>query len=180
MGTSVTLACFAAGARIATPRGDVRVEELRVGDFVLVSANAARHEAPIVWIGRRWIDCASRPTPRSVWPVRIAAHAFGPGKPRRALHLSPDHAVFLHGVLIPVRYLVDDGNVTQVPMNEVDYWHVELPNHDVILAEGLAVESYLATGDADAASIWEARGFAPLTVRGPQVEAARELVAARH
>ena len=180
-GTAVTLACFAAGTRIEMPCGDVAVEELRVGDVVMLAARPSpgrgkfktRPYAPIVWMGWRYVDCTRHPAPRSVWPVRIAAHAFGRGKPRRALYLSPDHAVFLNGVLIPVRYLVDERSIVQVPMDAVEYWHVELPRHDVILAEGLAVESYLAAEDLDAAANWEARGCAPLIVTGPRLEGAR-------
>ena len=202
-GTAVTLsvACFAAGTRIATPRGDVAVEELSVGDAVMLVPHPSPHplpspaspakgegefrvgpgapfscEAPIVWIGRRYVDCAAHPRPREVWPVRIAADTFGRGRPRRALWLSPDHAIFLHDVLIPVRHLVDDRSIVRVPMDAVEYWHVELESHDVILAEGLPVESYLAAGDADAAIGWEARGAAPLVVCGPEVAAARELL----
>jgi len=32
-------------------------------------------------------------------------------------------------------------------MDEVTYYHVELDDHDLLLAEGLPVESYLDTGD---------------------------------
>jgi Hint domain len=186
-GTAVTLtgACFAAGTRIATPRGDVRVEALRVGDLVRLAQYVSpdrdgfesRPYEPIVWVGRRYVHCLHHAKPRDVWPVRVAAHAFGRGRPRRALYLSPDHAVFLNGVLIPVRYLIDDEQVAQVAMDEVDYWHVELPRHDVILAEGLAVESYLAADGLDAVSDWEAKGCAPLAVCGPQVAAVRHSMA---
>ncbi len=30
------------------------------------------------------------------------------------------------------------------------YWHLELPHHDLILAEGLSAESYLDTGNRGA------------------------------
>jgi collagen type I/II/III/V/XI/XXIV/XXVII alpha len=35
----------------------------------------------------------------------------------------------------------------QVAVDAVTYFHVELPRHDVLLAEGLAAESYLDTGN---------------------------------
>ena len=85
-----------------------------------------------------------------VWPVRIAAGAFAPGQPRRALLLSPDHAVFAGGGLIPARYLVNGATIAPVALPLLDYWHVELPAHDLLLAEGLAVESYLDTGNRGA------------------------------
>ena len=50
--------------------------------------------------------------------------------------LSPDHAVFEQGALIPVRHLLNDATITQVAGDHVTYWHVELAAHDVILAEG--------------------------------------------
>jgi hypothetical protein len=46
-----------------------------------------------------------------------------------------------------VRYLVNDASIAQIPLDTVTYWHVELPTHDVIPAEGLAAESYLDTGN---------------------------------
>jgi hypothetical protein len=61
--------------------------------------------------------------------------------------LSPDHAVAWDGVLIPIRYLVNGASIVQEPHDAVEYWHVELARHDIILAEGLAVESYLDTGN---------------------------------
>jgi Hint domain len=82
----------------------------------------------------------------------------------------------------------------QLDRGWIDYFHVELPSHDVVLAEGLPVESYLDCGDrhtfansggvtmlfADfAGDNWEMSGYAPLVLRGPEVEAARAHLLAR-
>ena len=198
-GTSVTMsvACFAAGTRIRTRRGDVVVEDLVEGDVVPMEIDGG--EAPIVWIGRSDVDCAHHPRPRTVWPVLISAHAFGPSMPERDLLLSPDHAVYVDEVLIPVGQLANGTSIAQVPVGKVTYYHVELPRHDVLLAEGLPVESYLDTGDRsnfangggpmrlfphflsapNAPVVWEARGCAPLIVTGPKLDAVRERVNAR-
>jgi len=188
--TTVRPACFVTGTRIGTERGDVPVEELREGDHVAMALGGAA-EPIVVWIGRRNVDCAHHPKPRLVWPVRIAAGAFGPGVPHRDLWLSPDHAVFFGGVLIPVKYLVNGGSIAQVATGEVTYWHVELPRHAVLLAEGLPTESYLDVGDRTsfangggavalypdfASRVWEAAGCAPLVVTGSELEAARQRV----
>jgi acetyl/propionyl-CoA carboxylase alpha subunit len=122
----------------------------------------------------------------------VAAGAFGPGRPERDLFLSPDHALFLEGVLIPVKHLIDGAAIVQVAREDVTYYHVELPRHAVLLAEGLAAESYLDAGDRgnfsnsrgvmalypDFATLrWEALGCAPLVVTGPPVEAVRAMLA---
>jgi hypothetical protein len=120
------------------------VELLREGDVVVTAAGEPR---PIRWIGHRRIDCRRHPKPHDVWPVRVHAGAFGDGLPRRELWLSPDHAVFVEGVLIPVRYLINGRTIVQQRIREVTYYHVELATHDVILAEGLPCESYLDTGN---------------------------------
>src|SRR5580658_1153527 len=142
-GNTIQVACFAAGTRIATEADLVAVESLHVGDRVRTRRGDT---AAIVWIGQRNVDCRHHPDPGTVCPVRVLAGAFGPGLPSRDLWLSPDHAVFVEGVLIPIHCLINGGTIRQIVVPEVTYYHVELPAHDVILAEGLPVESYLDTG----------------------------------
>jgi hypothetical protein len=129
-----------------------------------------------------------------VWPVRIRAGAFGPDAPCRDLFLSPDHAVFVDGALIPVKYLINGDSIQQVPLDEVTYFHIELQEHSVLLAEDLPAESYLDTGDRTkfanggkqstlfpdfATRMWEAAGCAPLVVTGATLEAARRRINGR-
>jgi autotransporter passenger strand-loop-strand repeat protein len=183
--------CFAAGTRIATPEGERRVEELRQGDLVLTASGQQRS---ILWLGHRRVDCRRYPKPRDVWPVQVRAGAFGERKPCRDLWLSPDHAVFVVGVLIPVRYLINGRTIAQEERDAVSYWHVELARHDVILANGLPCESYLDTGNrcafADggaavqmhpdfALRIWDAEACAPLVRGGPRLFAAKRRLLAR-
>ncbi len=188
-------ACFAEGTRIRTRDGLVPVELLREGMKVRI---AGVHSAePIVWIGRREVDCQAHPKPETVWPVRIRAGAFGPGKPLRDLLLSPDHAVFVGGVLVPAGLLVNGTSIDRRQVDHVTYFHVELRSHEVILAEDLPVESYLGTEDragfarvgerigprtglpdhSRTADQWESFGAAPLVMSGPMLAAARRTVA---
>ena len=74
-------------------------------------------------------------------------------------------------------------------VDEVTYFHVELPRHDLILAEGLPTESYLGDRtDFEAMRLlgrrqsvrdhmWAAFGCAPLIVCGPELEAVRRHLA---
>jgi uncharacterized repeat protein (TIGR03803 family) len=179
--------CYRRGTRIATPDGEREVEVLTAGDLVL---NAAGKSRPIVWIGYRQIDCRRMPAPGKVWPVLVRAGAFGEGMPHRDLFLSPDHAVFADGVLIPIRHLINRVTIAQVPADEVIYYHVELAEHDLLMAEGLPAESYLDTGDrfafdnggavaprpVDVALCWETAGCAPLIVTGTDLHEVRRRV----
>jgi hypothetical protein len=186
--------CFAEGTRLRTPRGDVAVEALAPGDLV---ATAEGGVAPVRWIGRREVACDALARPAEAWPVRVRRNAFAPGVPGEDLFLSPDHAVFVEGVLVPVRYLENGRSIARMPREQVTYLHVELPRHALLLAEGLAVESYLDTGNrADFAAcghgsargerrarqarkVWAEQACAPLEVSGPRVAAARARLAAR-
>ncbi len=191
------IVCFGAGTRIATPGGATAVEDLAIGD--IVSAHFAG-DVPIRWIGRRDVDCTRHPDPRSAWPVRVCAGAFGAGQPASDLFLSPNHAVFVEDVLIPVGRLINGTSIMQVPMDRITYFHLELAQHDLLQANGLLTESYLDVGDranfsnADGptrliptfatslpgiGAMWEAAGCAPLIVHGPKLESVRASVAAR-
>ncbi len=188
LGYTLAAACYAAGTRIATARGEVAVEALAVGDVVVLAEGGT---APVRWLGHRRLDLRHHPRPRDVWPVRVRRDAFGEGRPGRDLLLSPDHAVFVDGVLIPVRYLLNGATILQEEVAAVTYWHVELDHHAVILAEGLPAESYLDTGNraafangggavqlhADfARTIWAREACAPLVVSGVELEAARSFL----
>ncbi|HEY2619242.1 MAG TPA: Hint domain-containing protein [Acetobacteraceae bacterium] len=185
-GSTVTLPCFAAGTRILTRRGEVNVEHLRLDDEVVTLIGGPFR--PVRWLGHRTVRTTGHPRAHAVLPVRIEANAFGAGLPRRPLLLSPDHAVFADGVLIPIKYLVNGQTISQVEARRVTYWHVELEVHDVVFAAGLPAESYLDTGDrahfanggavttlypSFASLTWEAKGCAPLIVTGCILERVR-------
>jgi hypothetical protein len=134
-------ACFARGTLIEAEHGAVPVETLQIGDRIVTLSGAVR---PIRWIGRRSYGPAFARNNPAVWPVRIAAGALAAGLPARDLLLSPNHALFLHGVLVEARLLVNGASITTAPPDAtVHYFNVELDSHDVVLAEGVAAESFL-------------------------------------
>ncbi len=142
--------CFAAGTRIATPAGERAVETLAAGDSVTVLAGGERRERTIGWVGHRRLDLAAHPHPEFAAPVCVEKDAFAEGVPHADVWLSPDHAVFVDGWLIAARQLVNGTTIRQaIGLPAVEYWHVELEEHAVLLAEGLPAESYLDTGNRD-------------------------------
>ena len=72
---------------------------------------------------------------------------FGRTVRRATCGSPPDHAVFTDGVLIPIKHLINGRSIAQVECHEIEYFHVELARHDILLAEGLPAESYLDTGN---------------------------------
>jgi collagen type I alpha len=190
-----TPACFAAGSRILTPEGEIPVEELRPGRMVVTADGNAR---AIRWVGRRRVYFGLQPDPVRCLPVRITAGTFGPNMPQRDLFLSPDHAIYSDGVLIPIKHLIDGHGIVPVETETVLYCHVELETHDILLAEGMPAESFLDTGvraafanggalaqlhpdfaAAEEPLVWEAMACAPLKVIGAEVTRLRQIIAVR-
>lgn len=152
---AIFTACYCAGTSILTQRGEVPVEQLRVGDRVVTLADGGALK-PVIWIGHSTIDIGRHPRPAHVTPVRISAGAIAPGMPHRDLLVSPEHAIGLcakdgRRVLVPAVYLVNGATILhEPPTGTVRYFHVELERHDMLLADGLPAESYLDTGNRNA------------------------------
>lgn len=135
--------CFARGTLIRTADGEVPVEDLELGALVMTSNGAM----PVKWVGRQ----AMRRNASDSWhphvvPVRVSRFAIDDQTPQRDLYLSQEHCLFIDGVLIPVKYLVnghsiafdDDAKVSKT----IEYFCVELDTHEAIFAEGTAAETF--------------------------------------
>jgi antigen 43 len=182
--------CFLRGTRLATPTGDVAVEDLRPGDLIATKEAGDIVFRPVRWIGHRWFRLAGTGIDViDAYPVRIRAGAFADNVPSRDLLLTSEHCVFVEGKLVPIRMLVNHGSIViDKSVTHYQYFHVELENHAILIAEGLETESYLDTGNrgnfsnAPVASLhtdqpldvdehaWQSRAIAPLTVDRETVE----------
>ncbi len=138
--------CFLSGTRLLTSHGEVAIEELKIGHSVVTESGATR---AIRWIGRIVLERNGEERwPKDVQPVRVEKNAFGEGSPRRDLYLSRAHMVHLNGVLTPVGDLINGRTISAVDVGpaRLEYFHVELETHDVLLAEGAPCESMLLVG----------------------------------
>lgn len=184
--------CFVEGTLILTTRGEVPVERLVAGDCVITLDG---EEQEIIWIGKRTIDLAAALRPDILRPITIEPDALAVGVPSRCLRVSPDHALYIDGVLVPAKALINWNSIRQNGTElSVVYYHIELSRHSALFANGTPAESFLDTGHrgvfdnaADAVialpSTMQARraaeSFAPLCTAGSKLEDIRARIAAR-
>ena len=142
--------CFTPGTLIATPRGEVAVEDLAVGDKIITRDNGMQE---IRWLGRReltWNDLASAP---HLKPVLIGQGALGNGLPERDMLVSPNHRLLVandrtalyfdeHEVLVAAKHLVAGKGVHSVDAAGACYIHFMCDRHEVVLSNGAWTESF--------------------------------------
>jgi hypothetical protein len=172
--------CFLAGTMIATPAGEIPVETLAVGDLVVT---ADGRTAPVRWVGVQTVATRFADPLRS-FPIRITAGALGEGLPARDLFVSPDHALFLDSVLVQAGALVNGTTIvreTAMP-ERFTYFHVELEDHALILAEGVPAETFVDNVTRrrfDNFADYEARygdtGATIAEIAAPRIKSARQL-----
>ncbi|WP_240554519.1 Hint domain-containing protein [Acetobacter cibinongensis] len=133
--------CYCRGTLIATARGDIPVEALRIGDQVATASNGYR---PVRWIGRRSYSGQLANGNRDVLPIVFRRGSLGNGLPRQDLSVSPLHAMYLDGVLVPAVLLANGTSIVQAEkMDEVSYFHIELESHDIVFANGAHSETFI-------------------------------------
>ncbi|MGI3185806.1 Hint domain-containing protein [Nioella aestuarii] len=138
--------CFLAGSLIATPKGEVAVETLKIGDSILTASGTV---VPAKWIGRQHVApfAVNMRLPERLAPVRIAAGALGEGLPHTDLTVTADHAMLIEGVICHAGALVNGTTITRVPLAEMGesytVYHIETEAHEIILANGAPAETFI-------------------------------------
>ncbi|MCX2561550.1 Hint domain-containing protein [Acetobacter farinalis] len=176
--------CYCRGTLIDTDRGEVPVEHLKIGDQVRTLRHGFR---PIRWIGRRAYSGQFAAGNRDVLPVVFRAGSLGKNLPRQDLSVSPLHAMYLEGVLVPAVALVNGRSIVQAKaMDEVAYFHIELESHDVIFANGAQSETFVDDGSrsmfhnaADYARLYPDAVQEPVIYYAPRIEEGARLDAIR-
>ncbi|HEX4507535.1 MAG TPA: Hint domain-containing protein, partial [Alphaproteobacteria bacterium] len=133
--------CYLRGTLIRTADGEVPVERLRIGHWVVTQNGEAR---PIKWIGRRSYRDWNAAGNDDAQPVCFKAGSIADGIPMRDLYVSPEHAMSIDDVLVPARHLVNGASILKAQgMEEIEYFHLEFDRHVIIFAEGAAAESFV-------------------------------------
>ncbi len=139
--------CFTRGTSLRTPKGEVPIECLRIGDLV---TTADHGDQPVRWIGSRKVAAIGK-----LAPVLIAANTLGN---TRRLLVSQQHRMLLSNwrsqllfgeeeVLVAAKHLVNGHNIRVIQGSEVEYFHVLFDHHEIVFAEGAPSESFYPVGE---------------------------------
>jgi hypothetical protein len=140
LSSSLTAPCFTRGTLISTPTGSSPVQDLAIGDLIL---NHLGELVPVKWIGRHRLHPAFA---GDNLPICIRQGALGNDLPTRDLFVSPRHAMYIDNcLLIVAKAMINDTTITQVTQweGDVEYFHIETENHEIILAEGAPAETFM-------------------------------------
>lgn len=133
--------CFGKGTAIRTPRGDVLVEDLRVGDLVTTMDNGPQK---IRWINTRSYDAGQMQKGSHLHPVLIKRGTFGA---ERDLLVSQQHGVLVGqsgDSFARAKHLADAAKGVRIAKGKksVTYVHLMFDDHQVIFAENVPSESF--------------------------------------
>ncbi len=156
--------CFTPGTRIATPKGERKVEELQVGDRVITRDNGIQE---IRWVGARDMSGADLERAAHLKPVLIRQGALGNDLPERDMMVSPNHRVLVANdktalyfeereVLVAAKHLTGLDGVDIVDVSHTTYIHIMFDQHEVVLSDGAWTESF-QPGDMTLAGIGNAQ-----------------------
>ncbi|WP_309680407.1 Hint domain-containing protein [Asaia bogorensis] len=181
--------CFLADTMIATPDGARPVQDLVAGDLIVTLEGGHRVARPIMrMVSQQQIVSPKLPDDLAGYAVCVARNALADNQPCKDMYLTSEHCLHLDGGLVPVRMLVN-GQSVRYDRERLDYtyYHIDMGEHYIILADGVEVESYLPNLDelriSGADSLNYARVLvtpaAPLRVEQDFVEPLHRRIAAR-
>jgi hypothetical protein len=128
--------CLRAGTRVLTDTGSIRVEQLRPGMRLQTMDDGFQ---PLIAVLTQ-----QKPGLGSAAPFRVAPGVLGNA---REIWMSPQHRVLMRRkgseVLVPVKALSDQPGIGRKSLPWIEYVHLVTEKHQILFAEGAAVESLL-------------------------------------
>jgi len=121
-----------------------------------ISARLQATNLDFHWKGRQTVSTIFGDKQR-VLPIRIKAGAIADNVPSRDLLISPDHAILIDGVLVQAAALLNDSSIVResaVP-SVFTYYHVEVEDHSLILAENTPAETFVDNVDRMRFDNWD-------------------------
>ena len=141
--------CYAKGTKILTKDGYKKIEDIRVGDDVVVFGDLKIKEGieltngdetkKVTFVGyftRDVMDSDSK-------PVVFAKDVLGPNIPSEDVMVSPNHGVIFNKYFIWANAFLNlTPNIYRAEsLESITYYHIELEEHSIICASGMMGES---------------------------------------
>ena len=137
-----SVTCFTRGTRLITNKGMQLIEDLSVGDMVFTLDAGMQ---PLRWIGQTTVPACGKNA-----PINIARGALGNSND---MQVSPQHRMLLSDwrcemvcgtdeVLVAAKHLINDHSIRPQTGGTVDYIHILFDDHQIVMAEGIASESF--------------------------------------
>lgn len=154
---SGAIPCFVRGTHIETSNGAVKVEDLRAGDFLRIQ-NGELVAAKLILSTK--VSARLLYQNPKLRPICITAGCLGLGLPARDLLVSPQHRILVsspivkrmfgeQGALVAAIRLTSLPGIFQVDdIDDVEYFHIITPNHEILNSEGVLSESFLIGPEA--------------------------------
>jgi hypothetical protein len=142
---------FAHGTLIATENGPVAIEDLEPGMQIQTMDETTQ---PLLWVGAMTLMPRSADNPDGGTLTRIMADSYGVGRPQADLMAGPGARLLLRRPgrfaipgeerpLTPVRNMADGMHAIEIsPPRPVTVYHLCLPKHAIITANGIDAESF--------------------------------------
>ena len=74
--------------------------------------------------------------------------ALADNVPHRDLRITKGHSLYLDGSLVPVEFLINHRSILwDEAARVIEYYHIELEDHEVVLANGAPAETYYDAGN---------------------------------
>jgi len=159
--------CYRKGTRIATRTGYKAIEDIELGDEIVTVGDIATtyndefhirfNEMPktkrVIARGSYKVAVTSEKTA----PICICRNALGENRPKNDLYVSPEHKIISErGTWRKAKDLVNGSTIIQDRLlRDVEYWHLELEQHSVIMVENVLSESYRIYGEPKVFARWE-------------------------
>lgn len=142
--------CFTSGTMIATPRGEVKVEDLKTGDRVMTRDNGIQ---TITWAGEKRINNIAMKRSPELRPILIKQGALGSGLPEADMRVSPTHRVLIVSenaqlyfgeaeVLVAAKHMLAMEGVEIANVAYETYYHFMCEKHELVLSNGAWTESF--------------------------------------
>ena len=157
---SIPVPCYAKGSQILTENGYKNIEDIIIGEKIQTKGDIKNHKVFMKNNIKKVINIKHFILPivsLENSPIIIKKNAIQKNMPHSDIVVSPDHGIYIPQVsnlskfiniknnLLNAKYLLhlNDNIYQDETYTEIEYYHIELESHSIIVAQGLLAESFI-------------------------------------